>query len=243
MTLATLIVAAAGALFTALAAGAALWTAKVGRDEARQRAEPYLAAEPPMLSMSGDEAVIDVKNLGLGPARLLGVVVQAGAQVIGAYRSTGLAPMEAQTISIPLPMWTSIDPPPLEQLGVSGECQDAGGRFHPLFVDGYERVADRGEVARYAAFSEHLEIKMRHHLKAVVRSSGGDYASASTAAWMQFWQWVEAAGMTPERVEEQVHADWDQLGGRSDRFVRRSDLILTEADRRRHEAAPSGPGS
>jgi hypothetical protein len=239
VSLATLIIAAVAASFTALAAIAALWTAKIARDEARQRAEPYIAAEPPALSTSGDEVEIDVKNLGLGPARLLGLLVQSGAQVIGAYRSTGLAPMEPKTISIPLRLWTSSDPPPLEQITVSGECQDAAGRFHPLFIDGYERSADRDAVARYAAFADRSEIRMRHELKAVVRWSATGNASASTAAWMRFWQWIEATGTSPERVEEQVRSDWEQLGAAGERFVRRSDLILTDEDRRRHETEPS----
>lgn len=236
MTFATLIVAAAGAAFTAVAAMAAMWTARIGRDEARQRAEPYLAAAPPELSIWGDEVVVDLKNLGLGPARLLGILITAGEQVIGAYRSNGLAPMEPQTIAVPLRLWTEIDPPRVEQLGLSGQCQDAAGRFHPVFVDGHERPADRDDVARYAAFGERFEIRMRHELKPVVRAAAAENASVSTAAWMRFWQWVEATGTSPEKVEEQVRADWEQLAGSSTRFVRRSDLILTEADRRRHES-------
>jgi hypothetical protein len=237
MTLATLIVAAVGAIFTALAATAAMWTAITNRDEARRRAEPYVAAEPPIVS--GDDLEIEVKNLGLGPARLVGILVQAGAQVIGAFRSAGLAPMEAQTIVIPLSMWTSAEPPPVQQLALSGACQDAAGRPHPLVIDGYERSADRDDVARYTAFADLFDIRLRHQLKPVVRAAATGNPSMSTAAWMRFWQWVEAEGTSPANVEEQVRADWDQLGGPSERFVRRSNLILTEADRRRHESEAS----
>jgi hypothetical protein len=243
MTLAALIVAAAGALFTALAAGAALWTAKTARDEARERAEPYVAAAAATLSGSADDVEIIVKNLGLGPARLLGLLVDDNGTVIGVHRCTGLAPMEEESITIPLRLQTTAQPVAPERLGLSGQCQDAGGRHHPLFVDGHARTADDADIARCAAFAERFEIRMRHQLKAVVRTVAAGNASASTAAWMQFWLWVEREGFSPAAVDEQAQSFWIDLSGSSVRFVHRSDLILTDEDRRRHDAsaAPAAP--
>jgi hypothetical protein len=135
MTLATLMVAALGAAFTALAAGAALWTARTGRDEARLRSQPYVATSPPSISFSGDEIEIALKNLGLGPARLLAFLLEHDGQAVGAYTSPGLAPMEEETIAIPLALWTAVDPPGLDHLQLAGQCQDAMGHVQPLYVE------------------------------------------------------------------------------------------------------------
>lgn len=238
MTLATLIVAALGASFTALAAGAALWTARTGRDEARLRAQPYVAAGPPVISLSGDEVEIGLKNLGLGPARLLAILLECNGQAIGAYTSPGLAPMEAETIAVPMTLWTAVDPP-LDRIWVSGQCEDAMAQSQPLYVQGEARMADRDAVERGEESSLGSEAFLRHQLKPVVRAARTDNSSATTAAWMHYWQAVEAADLPPAAVDEQVRSFWLELGGPDDRYTSRANLILTEADRRRHESATS----
>lgn len=242
MQLATLIVAACGALFTAAAAAAAFWTARTARDEARLRAEPHVATGTPSISSSSDEIDVAVKNLGLGPARLLRIIVYGNSEPAGVYTSPGLAPMESEDVSIPLTLWTKVGPPRRQDLRLSGIYQDAAGHTHPLYVQGQTSVADAAEVERYEAFVTRPDITRRHALKAVVRATAGDNASLSTAAWMRFWTDVEATGTSPAAVEEEVEGWWEQLGGHSQRgFVKRSDLLLTEDDRRRWDAERQAP--
>lgn len=245
MQLATLIVAACGALFTALAAGAAFWTALTARDEARLRAEPHVATGSPTISGSGDEVAVTVKNLGLGPARLLRLIVYGNAEPAGVFTSPGLAPMETDDLVIPLMLWPKVEPPRPQDLRVAGVYQDAAGQEHPLYVQGRASVVDADTVERSEAFLARGEMARRHELKAVVRAAATENASLSTAAWMRYWTWVEATGSSPAGVEEEVKGWWEQLGGHSQRgFVKRSDLVLTEEDRRRweaeHQPSPAG---
>lgn len=236
MQLATLIVAALGALFTALAAGAAWLTARTAQGEARRRAEPYVAAGTPAVSQSGDEVVVTIKNLGLGPARLLRVLVEGNSEAAGFYTSPGLAPMEPETVLIPLTLWTKVDPPRFQDLRLSGTYQDAAGGVHPLYVQAHARPVKSDRVEQYEAFASLPEIARRHALKVVVRTDRQNNASFSNAAWMRYWRWIESEGISPAAVEEEVAGAWEGLGGAADRFVRRSNLILTDDDRRRWEA-------
>jgi hypothetical protein len=243
---ATLVIAAAGALFTAVAALAAFLTARTARVDADLRAQPHLAAGRPEVSESGDEVVVTLKNLGLGPARLVAVgvfVPEVWEYPMGVYLSPGLAPMEAETVSIPLLLWRWVDPPTMDDIKIRGECQDASGHDHPLYVRGRPEPLERGWAERTERLEQDTAVQLRHSLKAVVRAYRSGNPSLLTTAWTTFWLCVEARGIHPAEPEEQVATDWEALGGVADQFRRRSDLILTDADRRRYDEERRGPSA
>ncbi len=136
MDLATLIVASAGALFTAVAAAAAWRAASVTGREARARAEPFVTVGIPRADHGQQAIIVPLKNLGLGLARLIALQLKADDVVVCARIAPGLAPMEGDDwvmFSVNRPLRQL--PNPLE-LHYEGAAEDAGGQRHALHALG-----------------------------------------------------------------------------------------------------------
>ncbi len=148
MELATLIVASAGAFFTAVAALAAWRAASVAGQEARARSEPFVAMGIPRADHDRHAIIVPLKNLGLGPARLIAFQLKDDESVISARLAPGLAPMEAEDWV--MYVYNRDDVPIPLELAYEGAAEDASGRRHyvhalggdPLPMPSYREAED-----------------------------------------------------------------------------------------------------
>src|SRR3954471_24130745 len=139
MALATLIVAAIGSLFTAVAAVAAWRAASTTRREARERSHPYVAVGTPRADYERHAIVVPLKNLGLGPARTIALQLKLGDVVVSARIAPGLAPMESEEwVMFLLDQSEMLDP---LTVSYEGSADDAGGDRHPLHAFGGTELA------------------------------------------------------------------------------------------------------
>lgn len=131
----TLAISAAGTLFTAMAAAAALQAARVSGREARARSEPFIAVGIPRRDLEQFAMIVPLKNLGLGPARFIALQLSANGVPVSVRVAPGLAPMESED-------WVMFiqaeDVPFIEELGMEGSAEDASGGRHPLHFMGSE---------------------------------------------------------------------------------------------------------
>lgn len=119
MAFATLIVAALAALFTAGAAYAAWRAADIASKEAHARTEPYVSMGIPRQDYGRDALIIPLKNLGLGPARV--VVLQ-----VKDAQSTCSSPVRGT----PLDAWQQLLP--AQARLVSLECLQEHAQLVPI---------------------------------------------------------------------------------------------------------------
>lgn len=81
-----------------------------------------------------------LKNLGLGPARLIALQLKDDEAVISARMGPGLAPLESEDwVMFSVNRRVSDLPPPLE-LSYEGAAEDAAGCRHPLYAFGGEAM-------------------------------------------------------------------------------------------------------
>lgn len=133
--LATLIAASCGSAFTAAAAAAAWRSVRLNLKESRDRIEPFVAVGIPRWDPPGERIVVPLKNLGLGPARIIVLQLLTNGVPWSVRIAPGLAPMESEEWSM-YPANKAADSPRLDTLGIEGLAEDAAGRRHRLFPFG-----------------------------------------------------------------------------------------------------------
>ena len=115
----------------------------MGAREARERSTPFVAVGIPRFDVERYAVIVPLKNLGLGPARLITLQIKEGERVVSARISPGLAPMESSD-------WVMFivdrEPPApllsLDDLSFEGLAEDASGARHPLRLFGGDLILD-----------------------------------------------------------------------------------------------------
>jgi hypothetical protein len=171
-----------------------------------------------------DAFVVPLKNLGLGPARLIALQIKdADGNVFSARIGPGLAPMESEEWIMLSVGWDRLDLPTIFDLDFEGSCEDATGQRHPIhFLGGepipfpafdFDEAVDVDEVARGG-----LQQGWGWALKAVGRSARDGDDVGFVFAWLDYWTRAQRDGVLSDGFVAEVRAYWDQLGAPPERF-------------------------
>jgi hypothetical protein len=227
MGIATLAVAALAALFTAIAAFAAWRAASTATREARVRSQPYVAMGIPRQDYEKDALVIPVKNLGLGPARVVTLQVKdLDGNVVSARVDPGLAPMESSDRVLFALFWPKLDPPTWAEVQIEGSCEDANGEQHPIYAFGgiaLPMPSYEGSGVSDVGSEKLLEDSAIHnrafHLKQVGRAARDGTPLDAVNEWRKFWIISERQGHAGDEYVEWSRGQWAKLGLPRDSFM------------------------
>jgi len=221
---ATLIVAAAAALFTALAALAAWRAAATAGKEAHARTLPYVAMGVPRQDYQNDALTIPLKNLGLGPARVVVLQVKdLEGKVISARIDPGLAPMESSDRILYALLWPKLDPPTWEEVIIEGLCEDSVGKQHPIHVLGGTALPFPASEVKDISSEKLLEgvaiTNRAFHLKQVGRAARDGTPFDAALEWRKFWIVSDRQGHSGDDYVRWVRAEWARLELPDERFL------------------------
>ena len=218
MAVATLVVAALAALFTAVAAYAAWRAADTTAKEARARTEPYVSMGIPRQDYGRDALVIPLKNLGLGPARV--VVLQLkdieDDHPVSARIDPGLAPMESSEYVMLAMSWPKLDPPTAFEVNIEGLCEDSTGTRHPIYWFGGQPLPFPSSEVKEVGSERLLEdagLDTRaFHLKQVGRATRDGTPLDAAREWKTFWILSSRQGHEGADFVAWVRSEWAKLG-------------------------------
>lgn len=217
MAIATLIVAALAAAFTAGAAYAAWRTSRTAADEARARTQPWVSMGVPRQDYAKDALVIPLKNLGLGPARVVALQVKdLDGKTISARIDPGLAPMESRDFIMFALFWPRLDPPTWQEVSIEGVCEDSEGNRHPIHAWGAVALpfpSYDGPMMSDESILENSELDVRaFHLKQVGRAARDGGFIPGVTEWGNYWSTSNRLGHSGDGFVTWTRSQWQKLG-------------------------------